>query len=147
MPHRYRIVLADDHQMFRRGVKRIIQENAELEVVGEANDGLQLLEIVKQSPPDMVIVDVSMPNLRGLEATREIKMTCPEMKSESADARNRASPTRSSGSSRRGMDCPDVAFLNDLSGPDISRLASVAVSPGPMALTLMLKGPRAWARA
>lgn len=80
MQQRYRIVLADDHQMFRRGVKRIIQENPELEVVGEANDGLQLLEIVKQSPPDMVIVDVSMPNLRGLEATREIKMTYPELK-------------------------------------------------------------------
>jgi len=80
LPNRYRIVLADDHQMFRRGVKRIIQENAELEVVGEASDGLQLLEIVKQSPPDMVIVDVSMPNLRGLEATREIKMTYPEIR-------------------------------------------------------------------
>ena len=80
MPNHYRIVLADDHQMFRRGVKRIIQENPELEVVGEASDGLQLLEIVKQSPPDMVIVDVSMPNLRGLEATREIKMTHPQVK-------------------------------------------------------------------
>jgi len=80
LPNRYRIVLADDHQMFRRGVKRIIQENEELEVVGEASDGLQLLEIVKTSPPDMVIVDVSMPNLRGLEATREIKMTYPEIR-------------------------------------------------------------------
>lgn len=80
MAHRYRIILADDHQMFRRGVKRIIQENEELEVVGEANDGLQLLELIKQSPPDMVIVDVSMPNLRGLEATREIKMNHPEIR-------------------------------------------------------------------
>jgi len=78
--NRYRIVLADDHQMFRRGVKRIIQENPKLEVVGEASDGLQLLEIIKQSPPDMVIVDVSMPNLRGLEATREIKMSFPDLK-------------------------------------------------------------------
>jgi DNA-binding NarL/FixJ family response regulator len=80
LTHRYRIVLADDHMMFRRGVKRIIQENDELEVVGEASDGLQLLEIIKQSPPDMVIVDVSMPNLRGIEATREIKMTNPGIK-------------------------------------------------------------------
>jgi len=77
---RYRIVLADDHQMFRRGIRSIIKENEELEVVGEASDGLQLLEIIKQSPPDMVIVDVSMPNLRGLEATREIKMSSPEIK-------------------------------------------------------------------
>ncbi len=80
MENRYRIVLADDHAMFRRGVKRIIQENAELEVVGEAADGLQLLEIIKHSPPDMVIADVSMPNLRGLEATREIKMAFPEVR-------------------------------------------------------------------
>lgn len=80
MPNLYRIVLADDHMMFRRGVKKIIQENEELDVVGEASDGLQLLEIIKQSPPDMVIVDVSMPNLRGLEATREIKMTNPDIK-------------------------------------------------------------------
>ena len=80
MRQRYRIVLADDHQMFRRGVKRIIQENEELEVIGEASDGLQLLEIVKQSPPDMVIVDISMPNLRGVEATQEIKMSHPGIK-------------------------------------------------------------------
>jgi DNA-binding NarL/FixJ family response regulator len=77
---RFRIILADDHQMFRRGVKRIVQENEELEVGGEASDGLQLLELIKQAPPDMVIVDVSMPNLRGLEATREIKMNYPEVK-------------------------------------------------------------------
>lgn len=76
----YRIVLADDHAMFRRGVKRIIQENQELEVVGEAADGLELLEIIKKSPPHMVIADVSMPNLRGLEATREIKMSFPAIK-------------------------------------------------------------------
>ncbi|MHB8068791.1 MAG: response regulator [Desulfobaccales bacterium] len=80
MANTYRIVLADDHAMFRRGVRRIIQENSELEVVGEAADGLQLLEIIKQSPPDMVIADVSMPNLRGLEAAREIKMTYPDVR-------------------------------------------------------------------
>ena len=80
MTNPYRIVLADDHAMFRRGVKRIIQENPDLEVIGEAADGLQLLEILKQSTPDMVVVDISMPNLRGLEATREIKMTFPQVK-------------------------------------------------------------------
>jgi len=76
----YRIVLADDSTMFLRGVKRIIQENAGLEVVGEAADGLQLLEIIKKSPPHMVIADVSMPNLRGLEATKEIKTAFPEIR-------------------------------------------------------------------
>ncbi len=80
MANPYRIVLADDHAMFRRGVRRIIQEGEDLEVVGEAGDGLELLEIIKKSPPDMVIVDVSMPNLRGLEATREIKIAFPGTK-------------------------------------------------------------------
>jgi DNA-binding NarL/FixJ family response regulator len=76
----YRIVLADEHGMFRRGVKRILQDNVDLEVMGEAADGLQLLRIIKKSPPDMVITDVSLRHLRGLEATEEIKMAFPEIK-------------------------------------------------------------------
>ena len=69
----YRIVLADDHVMFRLGIKNILEGADGLRVVGEANDGLELLEILKKAPPDMVILDISMPNLRGLEATKEIK--------------------------------------------------------------------------
>lgn len=76
----YRIILADDHAMFRRGVKKIIQENEDLEVVGEAADGLQLLKIIRKSPPDMVISDISLSHLRGLEATEEIKLAHPEIK-------------------------------------------------------------------
>jgi DNA-binding NarL/FixJ family response regulator len=76
----YKIVLADDHVMFRRGVKKIIQGMAEVEVVGEAGDGLELLELLKKNIPHMVILDISMPNLRGLEATREIKTIHPEVK-------------------------------------------------------------------
>ncbi len=76
----YRIVLADDHTMFRQGIKRIIGEVADLEVVGEASDGLQLLNLLKKLTPHMVILDISMPNLRGIEATREIKMIYPDMK-------------------------------------------------------------------
>ena len=76
----YRVVLADDHAMFRQGVKRILQDADELEVVGEASDGIELLEVSKKMSPDMVIVDISMPNLRGLEATREIKALFPNVK-------------------------------------------------------------------
>jgi DNA-binding NarL/FixJ family response regulator len=67
------IVLADDHVMFRQGVKRIIEETHGLEVVGEANDGLELLNLLKARLPELVILDISMPHLRGLEAIREIK--------------------------------------------------------------------------
>ena len=76
----YRIVLADDHVMFRQGIKRIIEETEGLEVVGEANDGFNLLELLKKLEADMVLLDISMPNIRGIEATREIKSLYPNMK-------------------------------------------------------------------
>ncbi len=76
----YRIVLADDHVMFRQGIKNILEKDRGLEVIGEAGDGLKLIELLKKVTPDMVILDVSMPNLRGLEATREIKMILPDVK-------------------------------------------------------------------
>jgi DNA-binding NarL/FixJ family response regulator len=76
----YRIVLADDHTMFRRGIRRIVQGIEDVEVVGEAGDGLELLEVLKKTAPDLVILDISMPNLRGLEATREIKIIHPDIK-------------------------------------------------------------------
>jgi DNA-binding NarL/FixJ family response regulator len=75
-----RILLADDHVMFRRGVRKIIEGIAGVKVVGEAGDGFQLLDLLKDTSPNMVIMDISMPNLRGLEATREIKILNPEIK-------------------------------------------------------------------
>jgi len=76
----FSILLADDHTMFRRGVRRIIQSISGTEVVGEASDGFELLELVKKTSPQLVIVDISMPNLRGLEATRELKIINPAVK-------------------------------------------------------------------
>ena len=76
----YQIILADDHSMFRSGLKRIIEDAVELAVVGEAGDGLQLLELLKKTKPDMVILDISMPKLRGIEAACEIKNRHPDVK-------------------------------------------------------------------
>ncbi len=76
----YRIVLVDDHVMFRQGIKHILEDTTDLEVVGEVDDGLQLLECLKTIPTDMVILDISMPNLRGIEVTREIKIMLPDVK-------------------------------------------------------------------
>jgi DNA-binding NarL/FixJ family response regulator len=76
----YTIVLADDHAMFREGTRKIIERIKDVSISGEVNDGLELLEFLKSSSPEMVIVDISMPNLRGLEAIREIKKNYPKVK-------------------------------------------------------------------
>ena len=78
--HPYRIILADDHAMFRRGVRKIIEEIAGLEVIGEAADGLELLDLLKKMTPEMIILDISMPHIRGLEATAKIKKIHPQIK-------------------------------------------------------------------
>lgn len=76
----YRIIIADDHVIFRKGIKRIIEEVAGLVVIGEGGDGVEVLELLKVLTPDMVILDVSMPNMRGIEATKEIKILHPRVK-------------------------------------------------------------------
>lgn len=76
----YSIVLADDHAMFREGIRRIIERIENVVVSGEVNDGLELLARLKSSCPDLIILDISMPNLRGLEAIREIKKLYPQVK-------------------------------------------------------------------
>jgi DNA-binding NarL/FixJ family response regulator len=76
----FEILLADDHALFRKGIRKIIEEIDGLAICGEAHDGLDLLELLKTTHPDLIILDISMPNLRGLEATEEIKKLYPEIK-------------------------------------------------------------------
>jgi DNA-binding NarL/FixJ family response regulator len=82
MPHPtdYTIILADDHAMMREGVRNIIEAVPGLKVIGEAGDGHLLLQMIKRSIPDMVILDISMPGLRGIEAAREIKARYPDIR-------------------------------------------------------------------
>ncbi len=76
----YSIVLADDHVLVRQGLRRILEGTPDLQVVGEANDGLELLSLLNHTTPDMVILDIFMPNLRGIEAIHEIKRIHPDVK-------------------------------------------------------------------
>ena len=76
----YRIALADDHVLVRQGFKRILDGVGDLEVIGEANDGIELLNLLNRVTPHMVILDIFMPNLRGIEAITEIKAMHPEVK-------------------------------------------------------------------
>lgn len=79
MPN-YRILLADDHALVREGIKRIIQEDPKLSVIEEAGDGLDLLRLLAEMTPDLVILDISMPGLRGIEAIKIIKELYPTIK-------------------------------------------------------------------
>ena len=76
----YRIVLGDDHIILRDGIKQIINKKNDFSVVGEASNGLELLRLLKRQKTDMIILDISMPGMRGIEATREIKSIHPEIK-------------------------------------------------------------------
>ena len=76
----YNIVVADDHALLRKGIIRILEEVDYIHVVGEAGDGLELIELLKKKKADMAIIDISMPNLRGIEATKEIKKIYPSIK-------------------------------------------------------------------
>ena len=76
----YRILLAEDHVLVRQGIKKIIQEDEELQVIGEAGDGFGLLELMEKNVADMVIVDISMPRIRGLELIKYIKKLYPTVK-------------------------------------------------------------------
>jgi len=76
----YRIVLADDHYLIREGLRSILEERPDFDVVGEAADGLELLLLLDRLKPHLVILDISMPNLRGIETARQIKMKYPRMK-------------------------------------------------------------------
>ena len=76
----YRIILADDHTILRQGIKRLVEEIPGLQVLAEANDGLELLSLLQQHTPDLVIADITMPGISGIEVTREIRKLYPEIK-------------------------------------------------------------------
>jgi two-component system response regulator NreC len=67
-----KILLADDHNVLRKGLRRILEEQADLEVVGEAGDGRQAVSLAHTLKPDVVVMDIAMPLMNGLEATRQI---------------------------------------------------------------------------
>jgi len=75
-----RIIIADDHVLFRQGLKNLLGTRSDLEVIGEAADGLQLLDLLNQSLPDIILLDISMPNLYGIKAVHEIKKVHPRVK-------------------------------------------------------------------
>lgn len=72
-----RILLADDHSLVRQGFRRILEAHPDLEIIGEASDGREAVEQTAELQPDVVVMDVAMPGLNGIEATRQICETSP----------------------------------------------------------------------
>ncbi|GJL58552.1 MAG: hypothetical protein NPIRA03_14090 [Nitrospirales bacterium] len=77
---RIRVLLVDDHVMFRKGMQKLLEQYQDLEMVGDANDGEEAVMVVSQLKPDVVVMDNNMPNLNGIEATREICRQWPAIK-------------------------------------------------------------------
>ena len=75
-----KVLIVDDHTLFRRGIASVLAGQAELEVVGEASDGLEAIKRARQLKPDVVLMDLNMPNCSGLEATQVLQLEMPQLK-------------------------------------------------------------------
>ena len=74
-----RVLIADDHALVREGTRRMLEQETDMQVVGEAGDGEETVKLACELKPDVAIVDIAMPKLDGIEATRQIKERCPSV--------------------------------------------------------------------
>lgn len=79
MGKKYRIIIADDHDLFRDGLASMVNSQADMEVVGRAEDGLEAFTLARELKPDLIILDINMPISNGLEATRLIHLEMPKI--------------------------------------------------------------------
>jgi DNA-binding NarL/FixJ family response regulator len=80
MSPKYRIVIAEDHTILREGLRSLLSSSSDFEVVGEAEDGREAIRCVEKLKPDLILTDLSMPRMNGMEAIREIKKQSPKTK-------------------------------------------------------------------
>ena len=80
MKQKLKVLLADDHKLLRSGLKLLLQRNPDMLVVGESANGEQTIQLFEQLQPDILLLDLSMPNMDGIECLKEIKSCYPEAK-------------------------------------------------------------------
>jgi len=78
--NKIKVIIAEDHTIVRQGLSALLRSEPDIEVVGEASDGLEAIELAKRLIPDVVLMDIAMRNLNGIEATRQIKKLFSQMK-------------------------------------------------------------------
>ena len=74
------VLLADDHTIFRQGLRMLLEQEDDIEVVGEAANGNEAIELVKKLKPDIILLDIAMPEMDGLKVAQKLKKTLPETK-------------------------------------------------------------------
>ena len=78
--HTIRILIVDDHTIVRKGIKALLAETTDILVVGEADNGLEAIQLSKQLEPDVILMDLLMPKMDGIEATRQISAHQPKVR-------------------------------------------------------------------
>lgn len=76
----FKVFLADDHPLLRTGLRMSLSQHADIDFIGEANDGFKAVEMIKKNPPDVALIDVDMPGLSGMAAIRLLRKQYPDMK-------------------------------------------------------------------
>ena len=78
MPTKISVLLVDDHALVRRGFRRLLEDEPEIQVVGEASDGMEAVRLAEELHPRVIVMDCALPNRNGLDATRQILRKLPE---------------------------------------------------------------------
>ncbi len=79
MPEQIKVIIADDHTIFRSGLNMLLSSEPDINVIGEAEDGQSAIQLAKELNPDVILMDIGMPGLNGIEATEQIKLETPDI--------------------------------------------------------------------